>query len=121
MPKKTSNQEPTESTEQQEKRGRKPGPARQTLLDAVDGKETVLSFGSPDLAKGSAYGWWGARRRAGLTEKVSISLDTKAMTVTIGPRKPDEAGADQHDGGPTRTPRPCRPTPAESPTRVQKR
>ena len=83
MPKKTSNQEPTESTEQQEKRGRKPGPARQTLLDAVDGKETVLTFTSPDLAKGSAYGWWGAPCRAGITEKVSVSLDMKAMTVTV--------------------------------------
>ena len=68
------------------KKERKPGPARQTLLDAARGKETVLRFDTAQIAKGAAYGWWGARRRAQLTDQVAIKLDTKAMTVTIGPR-----------------------------------
>jgi hypothetical protein len=89
MPSKKSPDE-TQTTEvQPEKKGRKPGPARQTLLDAADGKETVLRFDTPELAKGAAYGWWGSRRRAGLTEKVAISLNTTEKTVTIGPRAPD--------------------------------
>ena len=84
---------PAEETKPEPK-GRQPSPARQTLLDADDGKETVQTFETPALAKSSAYGWWGARRRAGLTDKVAISLDTKAMTVTIGPRVESEKAAE---------------------------
>ena len=39
-----------------EPKGRKPSPARQTLLDAANGKDTVLTFESAELAKSSAYG-----------------------------------------------------------------
>lgn len=76
-----------------ERKGRKPGPARQTLLDAAEGKETVLRFDTAELAKGAAYGWWGSRRRAGLTERVAISLNTTEKTVTIGPRLPGQSEA----------------------------
>jgi hypothetical protein len=82
MPKR--NQSETETKVRTE---RKPSESRQFLLEAADGKSTVLEFETTKEAKSAAYLWWGNRRRAGLSDKVAVSLDTKAMTVTIGPRQ----------------------------------
>lgn len=87
-----SQEEPQE--EPQEPRVRKASESRQTLLDAADGKQVVLSFDTGEAAKAAAYLWWANRRRASLTGRVAVSLDATAKTVTIGPRQTEDAKDD---------------------------
>jgi hypothetical protein len=49
-------------------------------------KPRVIKFASADEAHSAAYAYWGARRRAGLSKVVGVSLDQDSHTVTIGPK-----------------------------------
>jgi hypothetical protein len=57
-------------------------------IKTADGlrKPKVIKYGTAGEAHAAAYAFWGARRRAGLSKTVGVSLDQEKHTVTIGPK-----------------------------------